>query len=326
MEDALEEVEVVVAGDLVHAQRGPGVHRRVDVAERPLVRGQLAVRVHVPLAAEQDQLRLRELRVDVGERDAVEGEIPGRVPRVLPRVGHRDHVHVVEVRPLVVAAVPARVRRRRAGRVAVEPAQHVVVEELLAPRASRRAPGAARAPRRPRRRRASARRRTRRPRARARAITVGEVARRGRASRARRSSIVAVSPGGDLEPVAERGLRARLRRVDGRRAVDDVVADPVLRVRRRGGAPEERARRSSRSRRRAPRASPDAERKRVPRSSCSATMRAVVEPERRLRRRRRPTTTCCGTRASAARRSSPPRARRCAPRRGRGSSSGEAFA
>ena len=123
VEDPLEEVVVLVARDLVDAQRGPGVHRRVDVAERPLVRGQLAVRVHVPLAAQQDQLRLRELGVDVRERDAVEGEVPGRVPRVLPLVGHGDDVHVVQVRPLVVAAAPARVRRRRAGGVALEPAR-----------------------------------------------------------------------------------------------------------------------------------------------------------------------------------------------------------
>ena len=40
---------------------------------------------------------------------------------------------VVEVPPLAVAAAPALVRRRRAGRVAVEPALHVVVVELLAP-------------------------------------------------------------------------------------------------------------------------------------------------------------------------------------------------
>ena len=99
------------AVDLEDAQRRPGVHRRVDVAERPLVGGQLAVRVHVPLAAQQDELLLGEGRVDVGERDALEGEVPGRVPRVLPRVGHRDDVAVVEVAP-----------RRRCGRRRGSPA------------------------------------------------------------------------------------------------------------------------------------------------------------------------------------------------------------
>ena len=76
VEDPLEEVVVLAAVDLEDPQRRPGVHRRVDVAERPLVGRELAVGVHVPLAAEQDQLVLGELRVDVGERDAVERRGP----------------------------------------------------------------------------------------------------------------------------------------------------------------------------------------------------------------------------------------------------------
>ena len=124
---------VDAAVDLVHAPRGPRVHRRVDVAERPLVGRDLPVGVHVPLAQEQDELRLGELGVDHRQRDAVERQVPGGVPRVLPLVGHRDDVVVVEVRPLVVAADLARRRRRRLGRIAVEPALDVVVIELLAP-------------------------------------------------------------------------------------------------------------------------------------------------------------------------------------------------
>ena len=133
VEDPLEEVGVLGAVDLEHPQGGPGVHRRVDVAELPLIGGQLPVRVHVPLAAEQEQLGLRELRVDVGERDAVKGEIPRRVPGVLPGVRHRDHVHVVQVPPVGVPPCPPLGRRRRLGGVAVEPAPHVVVVELLRP-------------------------------------------------------------------------------------------------------------------------------------------------------------------------------------------------
>ena len=37
-----------IAGDLVHLPGGPGVHRRVHIAESPLVGGELAVGVHVP--------------------------------------------------------------------------------------------------------------------------------------------------------------------------------------------------------------------------------------------------------------------------------------
>ena len=91
--------------DLVDAPGGPGVHGRVHVAERPLVGGDLPVRVHVPLAQEERELILRELRIDEREHDRVEGQVPRRVPRVLPRVGHRDDVVVVEVGPVAVAAV-----------------------------------------------------------------------------------------------------------------------------------------------------------------------------------------------------------------------------
>src|SRR6266498_1523920 len=39
-----------------HPKRGPGVDRWVHVAERPLVGGDLAVGMHVPLAQQQQQL------------------------------------------------------------------------------------------------------------------------------------------------------------------------------------------------------------------------------------------------------------------------------
>ena len=72
----------------------------------PLVRRQLAVRVHEPFAQQQHELILRELRVDHRQRNRVKREIPRRVPRILPRVGHRDHVVVVEMRPRVIASAP----------------------------------------------------------------------------------------------------------------------------------------------------------------------------------------------------------------------------
>ena len=121
------------AVDREHLERGPGLHRRVHVVERPLVGGQRAVRVLEPLPAEQDQLVLRERGVDAGERDAVEGEIPGGEPRVLPLVGHRHDVEGVERPPVLVAAGEPRVGRPRLRRVAVEPARDVVGVELLAP-------------------------------------------------------------------------------------------------------------------------------------------------------------------------------------------------
>ena len=79
------------------------------------------------------ELVLRERRVEVRPRDAVEAEVPRREPRVLPRVRHREHVERVEVPPAAVAAVLASRGRRRLARVAVEPAAHVVRVHLLAP-------------------------------------------------------------------------------------------------------------------------------------------------------------------------------------------------
>ena len=100
MEDPLQERVVLAAIDLKDTQRRPRMHRRVHITEGPLVRGELAVRVHEPLATEKDELRFRELGVDARERHAMESEVPGRIPRVLPLVGHGDHVAVVQVLPI----------------------------------------------------------------------------------------------------------------------------------------------------------------------------------------------------------------------------------
>ena len=124
---------VATAVDLEDTQCSPRVHGRVDVIERPLVGGELTVGMHVPLTAQQQQLVLGELGVDHGEGHAVEGEVPRGEPRVLPLVGHRDHVGVVQMAPLVVAAVSTGLGRRRQRRIAVEPALDIEVEELLRP-------------------------------------------------------------------------------------------------------------------------------------------------------------------------------------------------
>ena len=136
VEDPAQEVDVPAAVDREHLERRPRLHGRVDVVERPLVRRHGAVRVLEPLAAEQRQLVLRERRVDVRERDAVERHVPRGEPRVLPLVGHRHDVEGVEAPPAGVAALEPRGRRARLGRVAVEPALDVVVVELLAPQHS----------------------------------------------------------------------------------------------------------------------------------------------------------------------------------------------
>ena len=121
VEHALEKREVsrvVLLGQstplaihLKDAPGGPAMHGRIDVAKRPLVGGQLAVRVHVPLTRQEDQLLLRKVGIDQRKRDRMKGEIPRGVPRVLPFVRHRDDVGVVQMPPLVIApslcALPA---------------------------------------------------------------------------------------------------------------------------------------------------------------------------------------------------------------------------
>jgi hypothetical protein len=137
LEGVPEELDVALAPaqllDVVDEERGPGVHRRVHVAEVPLVGGDLAVRVQVALAQNQVELALGEVEIDEGERVEVERQVPGGVPGVLPLVGHGEHVGVHHVEPLVVARGVARRERQGVGAPLLQPLVHVVVVVLLAP-------------------------------------------------------------------------------------------------------------------------------------------------------------------------------------------------
>ncbi len=140
MEGTLQELEVLasqVALHVVEEQGGPGVDRRVHVAEVPLVGRDLAVRVGVEAAQHQQQLLLREVEVDERERGRVEGQVPGRVPGVLPLVGHRDDVAVEHVEPLGVADVPPARTEQRVRLVLLEPGVHVEEVVLLRPEHAR---------------------------------------------------------------------------------------------------------------------------------------------------------------------------------------------
>src|SRR5262249_177466 len=75
-------------------------------------------------------------RAGGGGRDAVGREIPGRVPRVLPLVRHRDDVGVVEVCPLAVPTVLTAGGGLRLRWIAFEPGLHDVVVVLLRPEQS----------------------------------------------------------------------------------------------------------------------------------------------------------------------------------------------
>ena len=113
-------------------QRRPRVHRRVHVAVVPLVGGDLAAGVHVRLAQHELELLAREIGIDRGERDAVEREVPCRVPRVLPLVRHRYHVVVDHVIPVAIAHRP-RLPEQRMRVVLLEPAIGVEGVVLLRP-------------------------------------------------------------------------------------------------------------------------------------------------------------------------------------------------
>ena len=118
----------------VHAPRRPRVHRRIHIAKREFVGGNLAVRVHVPFAQKQNELLLREMRIDFRERDHVECKVPRRKPRIFPLIRHRDDVAVEKMRPFSIAAEVSLRRRRWLRRIARQPFANDVIVELFAPK------------------------------------------------------------------------------------------------------------------------------------------------------------------------------------------------
>jgi hypothetical protein len=78
------------------------MHRWIDVTEVPLIGRDLAGRMLVGSGEQEVELLLGEIDVDGGERDRVEGKVPGGKPRVFPLVGHRDDMIADHVEPLAV--------------------------------------------------------------------------------------------------------------------------------------------------------------------------------------------------------------------------------
>ena len=62
--------------NFINAPRSPGKDRRIHIAEIPFVGGHLAVGMLVPLADDEIELALGEMRIDQRQRNAMEGEIP----------------------------------------------------------------------------------------------------------------------------------------------------------------------------------------------------------------------------------------------------------
>src|SRR5436190_20987809 len=62
VEDPADEIDVPATVDRENLQRRPRLHRRVDIAEVPLVSRQRPIRMLEPLPAKHDQLNLAERR------------------------------------------------------------------------------------------------------------------------------------------------------------------------------------------------------------------------------------------------------------------------
>ena len=63
----------------------------------------------------------------------MKGQVPGRVPRIFPLVGHGNDVFVVEMDPVVIPPGPAFRRRWGECRIAFQPVGDDEVVELLGP-------------------------------------------------------------------------------------------------------------------------------------------------------------------------------------------------
>ena len=113
------------------------MHRRIDIAEFPLVGRQLSIGRFVPFPQEERELLFCEIRIDQRERDGVERQVPGREPWIFPLVRHGEHVIVVYVNPVSIPALLALRRRRRHGGIAFQPFFDDVMVELLGPQQSR---------------------------------------------------------------------------------------------------------------------------------------------------------------------------------------------
>ena len=95
--------------------------------------------MHIPLAQHQRKLIFGEIGIYERKRNAMKREIPGRIPRIFPFVGHGDNVSVIQVGPRVVAALGAFLRWGRIAWVAFQPVFDDVVIELLGPQHSGKA-------------------------------------------------------------------------------------------------------------------------------------------------------------------------------------------
>src|SRR5260370_14424593 len=105
-EASLEELDVAFPFErllrAVKEDRRPGMDWRIDVAEVPLVGRNLTGWMNEVFPQHQIELVFCEIRIDCGERDGMERKVPGRIPRILPLVWHRNDMLVHHVEPFAV--------------------------------------------------------------------------------------------------------------------------------------------------------------------------------------------------------------------------------
>src|SRR5260370_18112260 len=118
--------------DLKNPPRRPSMDRRIQVAKSAFIGRQLAVRMHVPFAGNQQKLPLSKFRIDDRKRQSMKRQVPGGKPRIFPLIRHRKYFRRVEMLPIMVAAGFSWPRRRRISRIALEPIPYIKTVPLFA--------------------------------------------------------------------------------------------------------------------------------------------------------------------------------------------------
>ena len=139
LERSLQEAQIGAAQllfNVVEEQCRPGVHRRIHVAEVPLVGRDLSVGMSVQIPQHQQELILGEIEVHQRKRNGVKRQVPCRVPGILPLVGHGDDVAVQHVEPLGIARTPLTRSHQRMSVMLLQPLVEIEIVVLLGPQHS----------------------------------------------------------------------------------------------------------------------------------------------------------------------------------------------
>jgi hypothetical protein len=107
---------------------------RVHIPKVPLIGWNLPVGVQVVFPQHQHQLVLSKVWVNQADGNNVEGQVPRRIPGILPLVGHGNDVVVLHVEPFAVAHAPALIDGGPGSDTPLpQPQIQIVVEVLLGP-------------------------------------------------------------------------------------------------------------------------------------------------------------------------------------------------